>query len=148
MNKVYSFIVIIPLIAMLFFKTIAVYDFDTKQRYIKNAVDNVAHKVMITGVMTDYDKEELMNKLHKLGNFEEENVILKYGYTEQEGTLSELATYTLGNILNRGQIFSIYIQSRNESKLSGMEINPTHENSRLFYKASAVCRVEKYQQQE
>jgi len=148
MNKVYAFLVIIPLIAMLFLKTMAFYDFDTKQRYIKNAVDNVAHKVMITGVMTAYDSEELMNKLRKIGNFERESVILKYGYTEQDGALSELAPYTLGNVLDRGQIFSIYVQSGNESALSGMEINHTNENNRLFYKAAAVCRVEKYQQQD
>ncbi|MHB8062600.1 MAG: hypothetical protein ACYDG2_08205, partial [Ruminiclostridium sp.] len=79
MNKIYAFIIIIPLIAILFLKTMSFYEFDTKQRYIKNTVDSVAHKVMITGVMTASDKDELMDQLNRLSAFEDEDVTLKYG---------------------------------------------------------------------
>lgn len=146
MNKVYAFIIIIPLIAILFLKTMSFYEFDTKQRYIKNAIDNVAHKVMLTGVMTVKDKEELMNKLQKLSSFEDEDIILKCGNLDSDGTLSDLSSYSLGEVLDRGEVFSIYIQSDVETDFSRME--GSSENDKLFYKAKAICRVEKNRQQD
>ncbi len=148
MNKIFSFIIIIPLIALLFLKAMSFYEFDTKQRYIKNIVDGVAHKVMITGVMTASDKDELMEKLQKLSSFENENITIKWGYMNLDGTLTNLYPYTLGNILNRGEIFSIYVQSSDESNISRLEAGTNDENNKLFYKAKAICRVEKSQQQE
>lgn len=145
MNKIYAFIVIIPLIATFLFKSLAFYDFDTRQRYIKNAVDNTAHKVMITGVMTASDRDSLLNELRKLGEFEEESIVLKSGYLEQDA-LSCLEPYSLGNVLDRGEIFSIYVQSAKESMISEMERNTANENHRLCFKAAAVCRIEKKQE--
>lgn len=147
MNKIYAFIVIIPLIAILFVKTVGFYEFDTKQRYIKNIVDSVAHKVMITGVMTVDDKEELMGKLRKFSDFEDDDVILECGYMESNGTLSGLSSYSLGDVLDRGEIFSIYVQSKTDSNFSKMEGSSENDN-KLFYKARAICRVEKSDQQD
>ncbi|MHB8062601.1 MAG: hypothetical protein ACYDG2_08210, partial [Ruminiclostridium sp.] len=70
------------------------------------------------------------------------------GYMQSDGTLTGLYSYVPGNILNRGEIFSIYVQSEGESALSRMEGNSAHENNKLFYKAKAVCRVEKPQQED
>lgn len=148
MNKIYTFIIIIPLIAILFIKTISFYEFDTKQRYIKNAVDSVAHKVMITGVMTVSDKEKLMDNLEKLSDFEEDGIVLKWGNLQSDGSLLELNSYVLGSVLDRGEIFSIYVQSNNESTLSRMEGNSADERDTLHYKAKAVCRVEKIQSED
>jgi len=148
MNKIYAFIIIIPLIAILFLKTMTFYEFDTKQRYIKNAIDGVAHKVMITGVMTVSDKDELINKLQKLSNFEDEDVSLKFGNIQSDGSLTGLNAYVLGNVLYRGEVFSIYVQSHNESILSGMVGNSAGGNNKLFYKAKAICRIEKIQNED
>jgi len=148
MNKIYAFIIVIPLIAILFLKTMSFYEFDTKQRYIKNTVDSAAHKVMITGVMTASDKDELINKLGKLSDFQNEDITLKCGYMQADGTLTSLYSYVPGNVLNRGEIFSIYVQSEDESTLSRMEGKSADENNKLFYKAKAVCRVEKPQQED
>jgi len=147
MNKIYAFIIIIPLLAILFLKTMSFYEFDTKQRYIKNTVDSVAHKVMITGVMTNNDKDELIDKLEKLSDFKSEDVILKCGYMQEDGSMSGLYSYVPGNVLERGEIFSIYVQSTGESALSRMEGESIGENKKLFYKAKALCRVEKKQQE-
>ena len=146
MNKIYAFIIIIPLIALLFIKTMGFYEFDTKQRYMKNAVDSVAHKVMITGVMTSRDKEELLDKLQKLSDFGEVDVTLECGTIQSDGTIAGLHTYALGNVLDRGEVFNIYVQSKEDSILSRMESDSTNESDRLFYKAKATCRIEKRQQ--
>lgn len=147
MNKIYAFVIIIPLIAILFIRTMSFYEFDTKQRYIKNTVDSVAHTVMITGVMTANDKVELMDKLRKISDFDEDDVILEYGYVAADGTLENLYSYSLGSVLDRGEIFSIYVQSEGESTLSRMEGSSADESKKLFYKAKAICRVEKCQQE-
>ncbi len=146
MNKVYAFIIIIPLLAILFLKTMSFYEFDTKQRYIKNAIDSAAHKVMITGVMTVADKEELMCKLKKLSSFKDEDVILKCGSMELDGTLINLSYYSLGDVLDRGEIFSIHVQSDEETDFSRME--GSSGDDKLFYKAKAICRVEKNRHQD
>lgn len=145
MNKIYAFIVIIPLVALLFIKSIAFYEYDTKQRYIKNEVDSAAHKVMITGVMTVADKDNLLKELKKLGDFEAGNIILKYGSIQSDGSVGELYPYTPGSILDRGWIFSIYVQSRDESTLSKVEGDSASGGSELYYKAKATCRIEKKQ---
>lgn len=145
MNKIYTFLIIIPLIALIFVKSIAFYEFDTKQRYVKNIVDGVAHKVMITGVMTVSDKAKLLEDLRKLDDFEESDIILRYGNLQSNGSLSQLNTYVPGNVLDRGEIFSIYVQSLNQSTLSRTEDSSDDENSGLYYKAKATCRIEKKQ---
>ncbi|HEX2925915.1 MAG TPA: hypothetical protein VHP38_06610 [Ruminiclostridium sp.] len=143
MNKIYAFLVIIPFIAVLFFKTLSVYEFDTKQRYIKNAVDDTAHKVMITGVMTASDEEELLKELCKAGAFEAGNISLKCGGVQSDGSQAELGEYVLGSVLDRGEIFSIYVESKNESNFSRMEAGSANEENGLHYRAKAACRIEK-----
>ena len=143
MNKIYAFLIIIPLIAVLFFKTLTFYEYDTKQRYVKNTVDSVAHKVMITGVMTVSDQEELLEKLGKLGTFRASNISIKCGNVQPDGTVGGLCNYVLGSVLDRGEIFSIYVESENESIFSETEVNSDNEGNGLHYRAKAVCRVEK-----
>lgn len=148
MSKIYAFLIIMPVIALLFFKSLAFYEFDTKQRYIKNTIDTAAHKVMITGVLTDGDKEELIKDLNKLGEFGEQNVILEAGSINSNGSISGLLPYTTGEILDRGEVFRIMVQSENESLTSKIETNSAVENRKLFFRAKAICRVEKKQDYE
>ncbi len=143
MNKIYAFLIIIPLIAVLFFKTLTFYEYDTKQRYVKNAVDSVAHKVMITGVMTVSDREELVEKLGKMGTFGANNISIKYGNVLPDGTIGGLGDYVMGSVLDRGEIFSIYVESENASIFSETEVNSDDEGNKLHYRAKAICRVEK-----
>lgn len=145
MNKIYAFLIIIPLITLLFIKSVTFYEFDTKQRYIKNTVDSVTHKVMITGVMTVNDKSRLLEELKKLGDFDDSSIILKYGNLRADGSLSSVYTYVPGIIMDRGAIFSIYVQSKNESRLSKAEDFADDESGKLYYKAKATCRIEKKQ---
>lgn len=148
MNKIYAFLIIIPLIAVLFFKTLSFYEYDTKQRYVKNAVDNVAHKVMITGVMTVRDHEELLEKLGRLGTFEGSNISIKCGNVQPEGTVGGLGDYVLGSVLDRGAIFSIYVESESESIFSETEGYSDDEGDELHYRAKATCRVEKINRED
>lgn len=147
MNKIYAFLIIIPLIAILFVRTVAFYEFDTKQRYIKNLLDEAAHKVMITGVMTSDDKAKLLEELKKLGSFEDGDIQLSYCYLNSDGSLSQPVIYNSGNVLDRGAMFGIYVKSRDESTLSRVNGDSTDENKKLYYKAKALCRVEKKQPQ-
>lgn len=148
MSKIYTFLIIVPLIAIFFFKAAAFYEYDTKQRYIKNLVDNSAHKVMITGVMTESDREELLVKLQKLSDFKEGDILLKCGKIQSDGSISSLDMYVPGNVLNRGEVFGIYVQSKEESTVSRMEGESTDDSSKLFFKAKAICRIEKCLQVE
>ncbi len=148
MNKIYAFLIIIPLIAVLFFKTLSFYEYDTKQRYVKNAVDNVAHKVMITGVMTVRDHEELLEKLGRLGTFEGSNISIKCGNVQPDGTVGGLGDYVLGRVMDRGTIFSIYVESESESIFSETEGNFDNEGDELHYRAKATCRVEKISRED
>ncbi len=148
MNKIYAFLIIIPLIAVLFFKTLTFYEYDTKQRFVKNVVDSVAHKVMITGVMTVRDREELGEKLGKLGTFGAGNISIKCGNVQPDGTVGGLGDYVLGSVLDRGEIFSIYVESENASIFSEMEVNSDDEGNGLHYRAKATCRVEKISRED
>lgn len=143
MNKIYAFLVIIPLIAIMLFKTVAFYEYDTKQRYIKNTVDDCARKVMITGVMTTNDKSELLTDLNKLGKFTDESITLKIGQVNELGEINSMLDYVPGTVMNRGDAFLIYVQSLNESSLSKMEGSAYDASEQLFYKAKIVCRIEK-----
>ncbi len=142
MNKIYAFLIILPIIALLIFRSIALYDFDTKQRYIKNSVDSAAHKTMITGVYTALDKSQLVIKLNQLDNFNEADILLQYGSVNADGQLSELMPYTPGDILQRGQVFKITVMSHDESLLSQIR-NNNEGSGKLCFKAQALCRIEK-----
>lgn len=142
MNKIYAFLIILPIIALLIFRTVAFYDFDTKQRYVKNSVDSAAHKAMITGVYTALDKSQLVKKLNQLGSFNEADILLQYGAVNTDGQLSELVPYTPGDILQRGQVFKITVMSHDVSLLSQMK-NNNEGSGKLYFKAQALCRIEK-----
>lgn len=148
MGKIYTFLIIVPVIALLIFKAVAFYEFDTKQRYIKNLVDSAAHKVMITGVMTAADKEQLLKQLQEFSGFKDEDIQLKYGMLQSDGSLADMDPYTPGNIMARGETFCIYVQSREECTISRMEGKMQDEDDRLYFKAKAVCRIEKCRQEE
>ena len=139
MNKIYAFLVIMPIMVILMFKAVALYEYDTTQRYIKNYIDDTARKVMITGVMTLQDKNNLLLNLSKFGTFTQNSIILKRGDSSNTSD-TNMIDYAIGSILGRGEYFSIYVKSDNESTLSRLEGDSTKQ---VFYKARAVCRIER-----
>ncbi len=147
MNKIFVSIIIIPFIAILMFKAIAISDFDLKQRYLKDQVDLVAYQVKITGTLTDDAYNEFLIKINKLADFSSvsSSIILKKG-TYVNGVITGLTNYTIGEVLNKGEAFLVYIKSSNVSNYSriqngGVSLDDT-EN--LFYTAKAQCRIEAY----
>ena len=139
MNKIYAFLVILPIMVIILFKSVALYEYDTTQRYIKNYVDDTARKVMITGVMTLQDKNNLLSNLSKFGAFTQNSIILKRGNSPDAGD-NNMNDYAVGSVLSRGEYFSIYVKSDNESTLSRLEGDAVNQ---IFYKARAVCRIER-----
>jgi hypothetical protein len=143
MSKIYPFIIIIPLIAMLLFKGVFFYEYDTKQRYIKDLVDSTAYIVKITGVFTQDEYNRLKTNLNKYATFGDSSIILKKGiYSDGNITASEL--YIPGARLNKGDAFVIYVKSDNVSNYSRVEnLGISADDAKnLYYKAKAVCRVE------
>lgn len=143
MSKVYSFIIIIPLIAMLLFKGVFFYEYDTKQRYIKDLLDGTAYIVKITGVLTQDEYNRLKTNLDKYATFGNNSIILKKGiYSNGNILISE--PYTLGTRLTKGDAFMIYVKSDNVSNYSRIENLgvSTDDTKNLYFKAKAVCRVE------
>ena len=129
--------------ALLLFKGVLFYEFDTKQRYIKDLADSTAYVVKITGVLTAGGYSELKTKLNRYSRFDDANIILRKGvYTN--GNLSNLTPYVLGTQLSKGDAFLIYIKSAgvsNYSKLQNGGVNPD-DTQNLYYCAKAQCRVE------
>jgi hypothetical protein len=145
MNKVFVFVIMVPFIALLLFRAVAFYEYDTKQRYIKNLVDTMAYKVKITGTLTaDEYNNEFKPGLNRLARFEDINIRLGKG-TYSGGTVSSWLPYHFNERLDRGDAFMIYVESGDVSNFSRLENNGvTGEAARdLRYKAKAVCRVEK-----
>lgn len=145
MNKVFVFVILVPFIAILLFRAAAFYEYDTKQRYIKNLVDSTAYKVKITGVLTaDEYTDEFKPGLNRLARFGDVNIRLRKG-TYSGGTVSGWLPYTPGERLDRGDAFLIHVESEDVSNFSRLENSGiTGDAARdLRYKAKAVCRVEK-----
>lgn len=143
MSKIYVFIIIVPFMALLLFKGVLFYEFDTKQRYIKDLADSAAYVVKITGRLTADGYSELKNKLNKFARFEDINIILRKG-VYNNGNLSNLTPYTLGTQLNKGDAFLVYVKSAgvsNYSKQQNGGVNPD-DSQNLYYCARAQCRVE------
>lgn len=143
MSKIYAFIIIVPFIALLMFRGVLFYEFDTKQRYIKDITDSTAYVVKITGVITADGYLELKNKLNKYARFEDANIKMMKG-VYNNGTISGMTPYTFGTQLNKGDAFLIYIKSAevsNYSKLQNGGVNPDDAQN-LYYCAKAQCRVE------
>lgn len=143
MSKIYAFIIIVPFIAVLLFKGILFYEYDTKQRYIKDMVDSTAYVVKITGVLTDEGYNDLKTKLNQFARFDDVDILLKEG-TYTDGEISSLTNYSLNTRLEKGDAFLIFVKSSNVSNYSRIQnggVNPD-DTQNLYYKAKAVCRVE------
>ena len=143
MSKIYAFIIIVPFIALLMFESIFFYEYDTKQRYIKDLADSTAYVVKITGVLSVDEYSEMKTKLNKYARFDDVNIVLMKGVYDG-GNLSGLSLYTLGTQLNKGDAFLIYIKSANVSNYSRLQnggVNPD-DTKNLYYTAKAQCRVE------
>lgn len=143
MNKIYAFVIIVPFMVILMFKGVMLYEFDTKQRYIKDLVDSTAYIVKITGTLSPDTYNEIKNKLNKYSKFGDSDIILKTG-VYINGTISAFSNYSPGSQLTKGDAFLIYVQSSGISNYSRIEnggVNPD-DTKNLYYKAKAVCRVE------
>lgn len=143
MSKIYAFIIIVPFIALLLFKGILFYEYDTKQRYIKDLTDSTAYVVKITGIFTTEEYSELKAKLNKFARFDDANIILMKGIYDN-GTLTSMDAYMLGTQLNKGDAFLIYVKSAdvsNYSKLQNGGVNPD-DTQNLYYRSKSQCRVE------
>jgi hypothetical protein len=144
MSKIYAFLVIVPFIVILLFKGILFYEYDTKQRYIKDIAESIAYEVKITGVLTVDEYISFRERLNKLSKFDSSSIILKKGYYIN-GSLTNLTTYLPGDALQKGDAFQIYIKSSEVSNYSRVEnggVNPD-DLQNIYYKALVECRVEK-----
>lgn len=143
MSKIYSFIIIIPLIAILLFKGVFFYEYDTKQRYIKDLVDSTTYVVKVTGVLPQDEYSRLKSNLNKYGSFSDSNIILEKGiYTD--GDITAMQPYIPGTRLAKGDAFALFVKSSNVANYSKIEnggVSPDDAKN-LYYKAKAVCRVE------
>lgn len=143
MSKMLSFLVIVPLIIMLLFKGVFFYEYDTKQRYIKDLTDSTAYIVKITGVLSGDEYSRLKSSLNKYGNFNDTGIILEKGIYSN-GEITALETYIPGTRLNKGDAFVLTVKSSNAANYSRIEnngINPD-DTKNLYYTSRAVCRVE------
>lgn len=151
MGKILVYIVVVPVFLLLLYRFITLYEYDTKQRYLKDMLDSIAQKVKITGVLTQEDYEELKGKLNKISRFEEEgtNTDAEKGIRLMkckvyEGEPSEFVRYIPGENLDKGDIFAVSIKSSevsNFSRIHNSGVNPD-DTKNLYYKAKAECRVE------
>lgn len=143
MSKIYAFIIIVPFIAVLMFKGIFFYEFDTKQRYIKDLVDSTAYVVKITGVLTTDEYAELKTTLNRYSLFDDAGIFLRKG-SYIDGELSGLSAYTPGSRLSKGDAFFIYVKSTGVSNYSRIENGGVYQDDgkNLYYSAKAQCRVE------
>ena len=147
MNKVYTFIIIVPIIAMLLFRGIAFYEYDTKQRYIKDLTDSIVYEVKITGVLTTDEYNSFRTKIGNLAKFDDSGnnqcVILQCGQYEN-GVPIHWVNYTLGSVLHKGDAFSIYVKSSDVSNYSRLQNGgkSSDDTKNLYYRAKAECEVE------
>lgn len=143
MNKILVFVVIVPVIALLMFKGILLYEYDTKQRYIKDLVDSTAYEVKITGILTEDEYACLKNKLNSFAVFDDVGIILRKG-SYVDGNLSNLSNYSFNTQLGKGDAFLIYVKSSNVSNYSRLQNKgvSADDAENLYYKAKAQCRVE------
>ncbi len=145
MSKIYAFLILVPFIALLFFKGVLFYEYDTKERYIKDLTDSIAYKVKITGVLTPDEYNEFKTKLGTLWKFDDLNgsILLKRG-RYVDGTVTDWSAYTPNTQLGKGEAFLVYVKSSqpsNYSKLQNGGVDPDPSKN-LYYVAKAQCRVE------
>ncbi len=143
MSKIISYLVIVPLMFILLIKSVTVFEFTIKQRYIKDCIDNTCDKVKITGVLTNSDLVELSNKLNKFSSFDSGSIVLhKSSYVN--GLLSQPTPYTIDEQLNRGDSFCIFVKSFSVSNYSRVENGGVSldDSKNLYYTAKTQCRIE------
>jgi hypothetical protein len=144
MSKILVFIVTVPFLCLLLYKAVFFYEYDTKQRYLKDLVDDAAFKVRLTGILTREEHDELAQKLLRLGidTGSGSGIIIKKG-SFSDGELAALTDYTPGEYLQRGDAFMLTVISVNPSKLSVVFGRDGSEGGdELYFKAKALCRVE------
>lgn len=146
MNKIFESIIVIPIIALLMFKAIAISNYDLKQRYLKDQVDLVAYQVKLTGRLTADAYNQFSAKINKIADFSDgESIVLIKGMYSN-GLIVALSDYSMGEVLNKGEAFIIYIKSKEVSAFSRIQnggISPD-DTKNLYYKARAECRIEVY----
>jgi hypothetical protein len=128
---------------ILLIKSVTVFEFTIKQRYIKDCIDNTCDKVKITGVFTNSDLSELANELKKFSSFDSGSIVLqKSNYVN--GLLGQPTPYTIGEQLNRGDSFCIYVKSSSVSNYSRVENGgiSLDDSKNLYYTAKTQCRIE------
>lgn len=143
MSKIFSFLIIIPLMVMLLFKGVFFYEYDTKQRYIKDLVDSTAYIVKITGVLSQDEYNRLKTSLNKYGTFSDTGIILEKGIYS-DGDITALQPYIPGTRLEKGDAFMLFVKSSNVANYSKIEnggVSPDDAKN-LYFKAKALCRVE------
>ncbi|EGD46251.1 hypothetical protein Cpap_0863 [Ruminiclostridium papyrosolvens DSM 2782] len=150
MNKIFVSMIIIPFIALLMFKGIAISDYDLKQRYLKDQVDLIAYQIKITGRLTAEAYNEFKTKISKIADFSSvgSSIILKKG-VYAGGRIVVLTNYTIGEKLNKGEAFMVYIKSGSISMYSRLQNGgiSADDSKNLYYKARAECRIEVYSEQ-
>ncbi len=142
MGKILVFLVTVPVLCIMLFKTVAFFEFDSRQRYLKDLVDDAVFKVRLTGVFTPEDYDDFAGKLSGIGikAVRGNGIIMKKGYFSG-GQLADLTDYTPGESLKRGDVFMLLVVSANPSKLSNFIFGDSGHNG-IFYRAKAFCRVE------
>lgn len=145
MSKIYAFLILVPFIGLIFLKGIVFYEYDTKQRYIKDLTDSIAYKVKITGVLTPDEYNGFKEKLSSLSAFDDKEggIVLKKG-RYVDGTATDWMDYSLDTRLGKGEAFLVYVKSSevsNYSRLQNGGVDPDVSKN-LYYTAKAQCRVE------
>ncbi len=133
----------VPFIFMIFLKGVLLFEFDTKQRYIKDTVDSIAYKVKITGVLTTDEYNELNSRLNKLSEFDGSGIVLKKG-RYVNGALADWTNYYANTKLYKGEAFLVYVKSKKVSSYSKLQNGGVHpdDSQNLYYSAKAQCRIE------
>ena len=148
MNKVFVAIILFPFIAILAFKAVAISEYDMKQRYLKDQVDLLTYEVKITGILTIDEYSNFISKINRISDFSKAgSIVLQKGNFSGTGVLTNMQTYTPGEMLSKGEAFFIYIKSSNVSNYSRLQnngVNPD-DSENLYYKAKSLSRVEKVQ---
>lgn len=128
---------------MLLFKGVFFYEYDTKQRYIKDLTDSTAYIVKITGVLAQDEYNRLKTNLNKYATFDDNNIIFKRGIYSN-GNITAPVPYLTGTRLQKGDAFIIYVRSKNVSNYSRVENGgvSVDDSKNLYFTSKAVCRVE------
>jgi hypothetical protein len=155
MSKVFAFIVIMPIIVIFLFKIVMFYEFDTKQRYIKDQIDAVAYKVAMTGILTSTELDIFKTKLAGISTFNtvvasNKGVKLYKGkYTSGILQDNTWVAYNAGEQLARNapdgyNAFMVAVCSSTVSNYSVIMNGGTSsdDSKNLYYKAKATCRIE------